>query len=259
MEPHEYASIFPMLPEAELQQLAADIKLNGLNNPIIKLDGKILDGRNRYAACKIAGIRPIFDEYQGDDPLAFVFSQNFTRRQLTESQKGMIGARYATLEHGANQHRQETSRDASKTVGQSIAEAAERVGVGTSTIDRAKAVINKGVPELVAAVEAGEVTVKAAAAVAKLPDHEQRAAVAAGPEAVKEAAKTVTAPASQPPPPQEPKPATKRLPPAQLSNAGEIAVMAMLTLDRINKNDKTREAALQDVINYCETRIKNNQ
>lgn len=188
-----------MLPEAELQQLAADIKLNGLNNSITLLDGKILDGRNRYAACEIAGIKPRFEEYQGDDPLAYVFSQNFTRRQLNESQRGIIGSRYATLQVGANQHNKGPSMDGPSTRD----EAAARVGVSTATIDRAKTVISKGVPELQAAVESGDVSVSAASAVAKLPHDEQRETVAAGPEAVKKKANQKTTYPVYTPPPSE--------------------------------------------------------
>lgn len=258
MKAHEYASIFPMLPDAELQQLAADIKLNGLNNPIITLDGMILDGRNRFAACKIAGLRPRFDEYQGDDPLAYVFSQNFTRRQLNESQRGIIGARYATLEHGGDF---KTPAGVLKTVTQSIESAAERVGVGTSTIDRAKAVINKGIPELVAAVESGEVSVSAASVVAKLPEDEQRATVAAGTGAIKAAAKhAMPAPTNSAPEPTPPtKAASNRLPPIIINNAKDIATQALSVLDRIIKTDKDRVAALQSIIDYCKNRITTNQ
>lgn len=253
MKAHEYASIFPMLPDAELKQLAADIKLNGLNNPIITLDGMILDGRNRYAACKIAGLRPRFDEYQGDDPLAYVFSQNFTRRQLSESQKGMIGARYATLEHGGD--RSKASRDVLKTVGQSITDAAERVGVGASTIDRAKRVIRDGVPELVAAVESGEVSVKAAANVAKLPHDEQREAIAAGTEAIKAAANSTPAPTLV----QEETPAKTRRAPMDLAIGNELAGQAIIVLNRILKMDKQRVEALTRIRDYCDTRLANNK
>jgi ParB-like chromosome segregation protein Spo0J len=254
MEAHEYASIFPMLPEAELNQLAEDIKTNGLNNPIIKLDGKILDGRNRFAACKIAGIRPVFDEYQGDDPLAFVFSQNFTRRQLSESQKGMIGARYATLSEG--RPRETVSGDTVN--GKSRKEAADMVGVGEATVGRARSILTHGAPELVSAVERGEVTVNAGAAVAKLPHEEQRAAVEAGPDAIREAAKRH---AQNCGPTNAPFGASssKRLPPLEINNADEIATQARVTLDRIMTKDKGRVAALQSIIDYCQNRISSNK
>ena len=57
---HPQADIFPLLPEDEMQELAADIKENGLNIPIAigDYEGKphIIDGRNRREACKIANL-----------------------------------------------------------------------------------------------------------------------------------------------------------------------------------------------------------
>jgi len=36
------------------------------------LDGKLLDGRNRWEACKLAGVEPRFTEFNGDDPIGWV-------------------------------------------------------------------------------------------------------------------------------------------------------------------------------------------
>ncbi|MCC7234893.1 MAG: ParB N-terminal domain-containing protein [Bryobacterales bacterium] len=56
MKAHPAAELFPMMTEAELRQLAEDIKAHGLADPITMLDGMILDGRNRFEACKRAGV-----------------------------------------------------------------------------------------------------------------------------------------------------------------------------------------------------------
>ena len=44
---HPLCLLFPRLGDDELQELAEDIRQNGLQNDIVTLDGKILDGRNR--------------------------------------------------------------------------------------------------------------------------------------------------------------------------------------------------------------------
>lgn len=62
---HTACLLFPQLPDDELRALADDIRLNGLLNPIITLNQQILDGRNRYIACGIAGVEPRFKEWDG--------------------------------------------------------------------------------------------------------------------------------------------------------------------------------------------------
>ena len=90
MKSHEYAELFPMASEAELSDMSVDIKKHGLLNPIIILDGKILDGRNRYKACQMAEVEPKTKEYSGNDPLNDVISWNLHRRHLTTDQKAAL-------------------------------------------------------------------------------------------------------------------------------------------------------------------------
>lgn len=88
MKWHEYACIFPMLPQPELQSLAEDIKKHGQREPVVLFDGKVLDGRNRWMACLYAGVEPKTIDFTGNmqDALDFVWSTNRMRRQLTSSQ-----------------------------------------------------------------------------------------------------------------------------------------------------------------------------
>ena len=90
MKAHKFADIFPMIEGNELEVLKNDIKEQGLLNPIITYEDKILDGRNRYKACKEIGFKPNFQEYKGTTPLEFVVSLNLKRRHLTQSQAGVI-------------------------------------------------------------------------------------------------------------------------------------------------------------------------
>jgi hypothetical protein len=92
---HPAADLFPMLAANELTELAADIAEHGLREPIWlwrDQDGAeyLLDGRNRVAACQIAGVEVEHQWYDGDDPTAFVVSENVQRRHLTAGQRAAL-------------------------------------------------------------------------------------------------------------------------------------------------------------------------
>jgi ParB-like chromosome segregation protein Spo0J len=166
MEFHSLANLFPPLEDKELDELAADIRENGLREPIVTFEGKILDGRNRYLACQRARIEPRFEKYTGSNPLALVLSLNLKRRHLDESQRAMVAATIATLRLGTNQHAQicAPSQEA----------AGDMLNVSRRTVQYAREVLDEGVQELVAKVDRGEVSVSAASDVAKLPKEQQR-------------------------------------------------------------------------------------
>ena len=97
MKFHEIADLFPLIDGDEFQLLCDDIKKEGLNHPVMLLDDKILDGRNRYRACIEVGIEPRYEKFEGEDPLAFVLSENLRRRHLTPSQRAALAAEVANM------------------------------------------------------------------------------------------------------------------------------------------------------------------
>lgn len=88
---HPLAELFPLIEGTEFNALVEDVRQNGIINAIIRHEGKILDGRNRYRAAKACGYvfsaKDFRDLAAGLDPKAFVISANIARRQLTTKQK----------------------------------------------------------------------------------------------------------------------------------------------------------------------------
>ena len=86
---HELAARFPLMSEADFAALVADIRANGLRNPILMYQGRILDGRHRQRACQILGIEPTFALFTGDAEAAKreVDSLNLHRRHLTAQER----------------------------------------------------------------------------------------------------------------------------------------------------------------------------
>lgn len=141
--PHPAAALFPMLGDAELKELADDIRVNGQRDPVTTWHGMVLDGRNRLAACELASIEPVIHDTMTvateQEAVAFVISKNLRRRNLTPSQSAMIAGQLANLPRGANQHGVEgPSNDGSSPM--SVKEAAKALGVSETSVERAKAV-----------------------------------------------------------------------------------------------------------------------
>lgn len=186
LEFHPLAEIFPLIDGAEQADLAADIRTYGLREPIIKYEGKILDGRNRYLACVETGTEPRFEAYTGDNPVAFVISLNLKRRHLNESQRAMVAAKLATLTHGGDR----VSKQA-ENLPLAQARAAELLNVSDRSLRSAKSIQSRGAPELVAAVQSGKVSVSAAAEVASRPVEQQREIVALSEDNIVKAANKI--------------------------------------------------------------------
>jgi hypothetical protein len=180
---HEVAELFPLLHGVAFEELVADIRKNGLREPIlVDAEGRILDGRNRYRACVKAGVEPRFVQWEGEGALAELsLSLNLRRRHLDESQRAMVAARLAQMlqasrpARGANLHHGKVLR--------SHDQAATAVNVSRRLLMHASKVVRSGCGELIAAVEAGKVAVSTASRLTALPPNEQAEAVADGAKA----------------------------------------------------------------------------
>lgn len=164
---HPAAELFPLLTGAEFDSFKADIEKNGLLEPIWLCEGKILDGRNRYRACSELGIEPAFRAYEGESPVAFAWSVNGVRRNLSKSQRAAIAAEMLPQLEAEARRRQATSTGGSHPQlapisaeaglsDESAVTAGKQVGVGKSMVRIAKQVKHAD-PALFEQVKNGEV------------------------------------------------------------------------------------------------------
>ena len=156
MKFHEMADLFPLIYGEEFQLLCDDIKKEGLNNPVVLLKDEILDGRNRYRACTKISVEPKYKQFEGDDPLAFVLSENLHRRHLTISQRAALAVEVANMTDGGDRKSDQWTKS---SVDISKKEASELFQVGTTSIKEAKA-IKRDAPERFEELRKGEKTIQ---------------------------------------------------------------------------------------------------
>ena len=159
---HPLSSLFPRITGPEFDALVADIKANGLREPIVVHQGLILDGGNRYRACLEAGIDPAFTEFAGGNLVSFVLSANLHRRHLSPGQQAAIVASaqdWANAQtvggNGANQHGGAKVQDC--TIARSAADRAAQSGASLRTQKMADKVA-KQAPDLAKKVAHGEIS-----------------------------------------------------------------------------------------------------
>jgi hypothetical protein len=174
---HPVAALFPEMDQEALAELAADIKRNGLLEPIVLADGAIVDGRSRQLACARAKVEPRFEEWPGAGSLVeWVVSRNLYRRHLSTSQRAMVAAKIMpALKEEAKLRKISGKKDLSvnSRTGRASEIAARAVGIGETSVEYGSRVLAKGVPELQEEVTKGKRSVSAAARIAGLSPEEQ--------------------------------------------------------------------------------------
>jgi hypothetical protein len=170
-ESHDAAKLFPMMDGNDMQDLVSDIRKHGLIKPITIFEGKILDGRNRLAACKMAQVEPRFESWipNGCTPTEWVLSVNLKRRQLTASQRATVAVQALPLLEAEAKERQ--SKLNGKTVlvekipqaeqGKARDKAASIAQVNPRYVSDAKR-IKEECPRVFKEVQAGEKTISEA-------------------------------------------------------------------------------------------------
>ena len=185
---HAATALFPLLAPEELCALAGDIAAYGLRSPIVRHDGAILDGRNRWIACKLAKVEPTYTEYaNGGSPTAYVVSMNLKRRDLTASQRAILAvelekvlAQEAKMRMRRGGKIAGRGRKGRETIPYPIGKAADQAGsllrVSGRYVSAAKKLVAEA-PEAADLVREGRVTLPDAKRLIGIPAAQRRAVV----------------------------------------------------------------------------------
>jgi len=179
MKINPVADVLPVMPEADFQQLKANIAARGLLEPIwVDDSGAVLDGRHRARACEELGISPRFRMYAGTQSqtalVEFVLSMNYYRRHLNESQRAIAAARARKYYPGSDK--------------QLVDKVADNFNVGRTTVYAAIAVLEQGDPKLIKAIDEGNAKVNHAFNLLDLPKDEQAKVAESGAKVIRQAA-----------------------------------------------------------------------
>lgn len=158
----ELSTVFPSFHgDQEFLELVESIKTEGLLEPIVIWQGKIVDGRHRHLACKEARVQPEYthlpDDWSLDKVKSRVVALNVLRRHLTTGQRALVASALANMTVGRNW--ESNSENSPNKVSQT--DAASQLNVSDKSIRTAKDV-KRDTPDLAEKVNRGEMSLNAA-------------------------------------------------------------------------------------------------
>lgn len=172
IEIHPAALIMPPMNDVEFKEFKEDISGNGLIEPIVLFQGKVLDGRNRYNACRELDIEIWAREWEGGmDPVEYVVSKNIHRRQLSPGQRAAAAAKAMDYHVAEAKERQGKRTDLKPnlcepvhTSGDDKKRASDEAGklfnVSGRSVSSAKTILEHGTDEEKQALESGQSPIK---------------------------------------------------------------------------------------------------
>lgn len=171
LEFHPLASLFPLMEGEEFEDLKKDIAENGLLEPGLTFEGKLIDGRNRYRACQELGISFPTKGLETDTPLTYIVSVNLHRRHLTSGQRAIISldalplleveakVRLVTSTGGAEPRPTEIFPEAEK--GEARAKAADLFQTNPHYVSDVK-MLKQEAPDLIDEIMSGDMSIEKA-------------------------------------------------------------------------------------------------
>jgi N6-adenosine-specific RNA methylase IME4 len=164
-------NIYPEMKEEAYLSLKNDIEKNGYDFkfPIWIYEDEIIDGWNRYKACKELGIIPTYEKFIGDETQAinFILRTN-NRRDLTTYQRTLLAFEFEQMfREKAKQNQIRTSKNRVRQISdkQEIdtkKELAKIAKVSHDTISKVKKIQEKAPEEVKQKLATGEVSINAA-------------------------------------------------------------------------------------------------
>ena len=152
------AEAFPSMQVDEFEALKASIARNGVLEPILVWQGRVMDGRHRLNACKALGIAPMVQVLDGtyEKAKSEAFSTNINRRHLGIGQRAILAAQLATRKPGQTK--------ATKAIEPVLSQedAARLFAVGRDSVQKACRLIAHGDTALLDQVHAGTMSLNEA-------------------------------------------------------------------------------------------------
>lgn len=162
LDVHPYALLIPGMTDEDEARLRADIGVNGVNEPLVMFEGKVLDGRNRLRIASADGAVVRLEQFTGtpEEARAYVWSSNVARRHLSVPQLALAASRFGFIEQAKLRDGARWPNAVSRQVGGAVSPATLR------RFDQGRVA---DAPGTVTRIESGEVrrvdvAVKAAAA-----------------------------------------------------------------------------------------------
>lgn len=152
----------------DIEQLAEDIKTNGLIQPIVvSKDLVLLCGERRLRACQALGLTEVDvvvkDAADAHEALVMEISENENRKPFTVSERLAYAAKLLPVAKEEARERQSGDRKQRESKGKVRDLVAKDVGFGSGkTFERAKAVSESGQSDLVEAMDSGDMSIRAA-------------------------------------------------------------------------------------------------
>ncbi len=154
---HSLARMIPVIITGDLDRLINDVKKNGVNEPLIMFEGKVLDGRNRIAVASVLGVPVKLTEFNGsyDEAKNMVWSLNAARRHLSTPQIALAAERFGFIKAAKSTA---PPRESGQPVSPWAHLAAKRVGnISPRTLERFHEARVTEAPDTVRLIDEGQI------------------------------------------------------------------------------------------------------